>query len=155
MSFVRWFCTLIWNVIKINYLAFHSAKSKKKKYKLLWIHFNEITHQNKFTETMKSRPQQMEQEWKCEECHLTLNKENTLTIHIQNKLCQDTTYFKNLKVKLFLQKQVILRFKVQSVHTRLPHQSWRNIPFCTFKCTHCSKLVRGNINYKDHAREHF
>ena len=26
----------------------------------------------------------------------------------------------------------------------------KNLPFCTFKCTHCSKLVRGIINYKDH-----
>ena len=45
-----------------------------------------LSEATKLTEKKtKYRPQKMKQEWKCEECHLTFNNENTLTIHIQNR----------------------------------------------------------------------
>ena len=44
-----------------------------------------LSEANKLTESINSRPQQMEQDWKCEECHLTFDSENTLTTHIQNR----------------------------------------------------------------------
>ena len=44
-----------------------------------------LSEANRLTETMKSKPQQMEQELKCDKCPFTFNNVNTLTIHIQNK----------------------------------------------------------------------
>ena len=62
-----------------------------------------LSEANRLTETMKFRPQQMEQECKCRECHPVFNNENTLTFifKIGIKPYQQTTYFKNLKVNGF------------------------------------------------------
>ena len=57
-----------------------------------------LSEANKLPVTMKSRPQQMEQEWKCQDCHLMFNSANTLTIHVQNKhqaLSSDNLFKKN------------------------------------------------------------
>ena len=98
----------------------------------------------------------MEQELKCEECNLTFNNENNLTNHIQNKHQALST--NNLFQKL---KRKIVFTEASEIEIQGPKRPYmasssimkkhKNLPFCTFKCTHCSKLVRGIINYKDHT----
>ena len=97
----------------------------------------------------------MDQECKCEQCNLFFNDQNTLSIHIQNKqeaLSTHNIFQKHLGQIVCTEesKITIQCFKCLYMATTSIMEKHKKLPFWTFKCTNCSKLIRGIINYKDH-----